>query len=452
MVLSTDIKERVSLVEIYLARVRCDLRLPGLSVAVVYDHQVIYATGLGCAAPGRAVTSQTPFLLGSLSKSFTALAVMQLVERGEVELDDSVRCYIPWFLASSPQVADITVRHLLTHTSGLSRYGGRELLAGRGDKSVEQSVRALSGVELVHTPGVKFEYSNSNYLVLACLIEMVSGFSYPAYIQRFIFARLSMHDSAAAPLVLSLAQGHRWWFGWPVPFNAPYLFDAQAAAFLSSSASDMARWLLLHLSDGSLDGVRVLSSAAMEILHAPSVFTKRRGSRAAMGWRVESLGDEWILRHGGEVSNFRADMLLVPGRGLGVVVLQNVNNGLVAQLGLDQVAANVMRLLLGFPLAQRKLTFSRFYLCLDLALLVLTFLQAVLWPLLTLLGRPSLILYIVLALDSLWPLLAFWRLPRIVDMTWRGLRLYVPDLYWWVVIIGVVTLLLNGISVVRWFL
>ena len=443
----------IQTVEMYLMTIRRELRLPGLAIAIVQDGEVIYSRGFGSAAPGRAVDAQTPFILGSLSKSFTALAVMQLVESGKLRLDDPVQVALPWFTVVNAAAAPvITIRHLLTHTSGLSRYAGRDLLSGRGDKSVEQSVRALSAQRLVHVPGTRFEYSNSNYLVLACVIETVSGLSYPSYVERFIFKPLSMRESAAAPVVPGLSQGHRWWFGWPVPFDAPYLFDAQAAAFLSSSASDMARWLSLHLSDGSLDGVRLLSPAGMEALHTSSVPTQKRGSSAAMGWRVESLAGEQILRHGGEVSNFRADMLLVPGRGLGVVTLHNANNGLVAQLGLDQVAANVMRLLLGLPLPEKRVTFSRFYLGLNLGLAVLSVLQVFLWPVLALSGGPTVVLSLVLALDLLWPFLALFRLPRAVDMPWRGLRLYVPDVSCWLIGVGAVTVVLNVLILLKWFL
>ena len=152
MVVSTDPKGRVSLVETYLAQVRRDLRLPGLSVSIVQRGEVMYTTGFGDAAPGRAVSGHTPFILGSLSKSFTALAVMQLVERKTLDLDKSVRSYIPWFMLTSPGASSITVRDLLTHTSGLSRYAGRALLSGRAsgiwrDRAGQHDERALAAAK-----------------------------------------------------------------------------------------------------------------------------------------------------------------------------------------------------------------------------------------------------------------------------------------------------------------
>ncbi|MBV9689467.1 MAG: beta-lactamase family protein [Ktedonobacteraceae bacterium] len=446
-----DLKERV---ETYLAQVQRNLHLPGLSISIVQHGEVVYTAGLGMASPGRAVSPRTPFILGSLSKSFTALAIMQLVECGKLRLDDPVQQHIPWFTVASPDVAHMTVRHLLTHTSGLSCYAGRNLLSGRGNKSVEQSVHDLAGVKLVHTPGAHFEYSNSNYLMLTLLIEVVSRQSYPSYMEEHVFKPLLMHDSfvshvAAAP---ALAQGYRWWFGLPLPFHAPYLYDAQGAAFLISSAADMARWLLLHLGDGSLDGVRLLSPAGMEEMHRPQMNTKKGGSQAALGWRVKKLTGESLLRHGGEVSNFRAEMMILLGRKLGVVVLANCNNGVVAHLGLDQMADNVMRLLLGLPVPTPRLTFSRFYAGLNVVLLLLTLLQVGVWTFLALSAGPTMALALILTLDLLWPFLVLFWFPCIVDMPWRGLRLYVPDLAYWLGGISVVTVVLNVMILLKWFL
>src|SRR5882724_6858193 len=104
--------------------------LPGLAIGIIRHGKVIFLQGYGSAGAGRAVAPQTPFIIGSLSKSITALAIMQLVEQGLLDLDTSIQHYIPWFRVADKEASTrITVRHTLTHTSGLSRYAGRELLA-----------------------------------------------------------------------------------------------------------------------------------------------------------------------------------------------------------------------------------------------------------------------------------------------------------------------------------
>ena len=227
----------VSHVEHYVTTTHRQLRIPGLAIAIVQDGKVVYQRSLGEAAPGRPTTPSTPFILGSLSKSFTALAIMQLIEAGKLNLDERVQHSIPWFrLDDSAASSLITVRHLLTHTSGISRFTGRVLLSRRGGKTREQSVRALSKVQLSCPVGSRFEYSNTNYLIAGLLIESASGMSYEEYIQEHIFRPLQMTTSFPSEQQArrhGMAQGYRWWFGRPVPFDAPFLDDALPAAYLT---------------------------------------------------------------------------------------------------------------------------------------------------------------------------------------------------------------------------
>lgn len=449
-----DILGRVSQVDAYLAQMQRTMRLPALSVVVVYEDRAMYAKGFGAARPGHVASEITPFVLGSLSKSFTALAIMQLVELGTLDLDAPVVRYLPWFrVADQYASVCITLRHLLTHTSGLSRFLGRDLLAGRGNTTLDESVRALSTVRLVHPVGGRYEYSNLNYMVLARVLEVASGESFGVYLHRHLFQPLRMVDSATSPreVASSLAQGSRWWFGLPIAFDAPFLPDAVGAAFLMSSASDMGQWLLAHLNGGTVDGVSVLSPAGIEELHRPQVPTTKAGSMAAMGWRVEQLAGERVVRHSGEVTNYRTEMILVPERRLGVAVLTSCNNGLVAALGLDSLAPSVVRLLLGRALPKKRLSFRSFYALLDLSVVVVTGLQVWAW-IRVLRGsqrpHPSSVF-----INLVGPVLAFWRLPRLsrVDMPWHGLRLYVPDVSLWLLTMGVASFL-RGIVGLLWLL
>jgi CubicO group peptidase (beta-lactamase class C family) len=135
----------------YLHGVRRALHLPGLSIAVVQGGRMVYSRGLGRACSGRAMMAQTPLIIGSLSKGITALAVMQLVEAGKLDLDAPVQQYLPWFRLADPEAsAHITTRHLLTHTSGISGYDGQASVAGRSQKAIEQRVRTLSTVTKIY--------------------------------------------------------------------------------------------------------------------------------------------------------------------------------------------------------------------------------------------------------------------------------------------------------------
>jgi len=442
----------LSHVEHYITTIHRQLRAPGLAIAIVHDGTVIYQRGLGEASPGRPVTPSTPFILGSLGKSFTALAIMQLVEAGKLDLDAPVQCYIPWFRIKGHPAsvggdllsAHITIRHLLCHTSGISRYEGRKLLSGTNSRTLEKAVRDLHDVQLLpqigvtHLVGSTFEYSNTNYTILGYLIEVVSGQSYADYLEQHIFEPLGMHQSSTSERVAvqhGLAQGYRWWFGWPVPFTAPYLRQAVPAAFIAASVEDMAQYLIACLDAGVSTDV-LLSRKGFQEMYAPQGLMKRRDDfNYGFGWRVGMYCGEKMLRHGGEVSNFRADMVLLAGRKLGVVVLANCNNGMIAQLGLDQIAMNVIRLLLDQPLLKKKLTFRGFYALMDILVVVLSLLQV--GSLVQLLRSPSrrsirIGSFLALLGEVIGSVVLLWRLPKWADMSWRGLLLYVPDVSRWI--------------------
>ena len=148
-------------IDAYVEAQMKDIRLPGLALGIIQGDQILYVKGYGIADPsGRAVTPQTPFSLASLAKPVTALAVMQLVQAGKVELDAPVQRYLPYFRMADEQAsAAITVRHLLNHTSGISRLTGEEKFPSQAsfDWTREQRVRELSDNALTHPVGTTYE-------------------------------------------------------------------------------------------------------------------------------------------------------------------------------------------------------------------------------------------------------------------------------------------------------
>src|SRR5215472_10333645 len=227
-------------------------RIPGLSLGIVHGTQIVHLQGFGAADErGRMVTPQTPFILGSTSKSFTALAIMQLVEAGKVELDAPVQRYLPWFrVADTKASARITVRQLLNQTSGIpanSENEQKEGFLGTGNETLEQYVRGLKTLALDRPVGASFEYANTNYSVLGLIVQVVSGQSYESYIQQHIFAPLQMSHSFASERSAQrdgLAQGYQLRFGFPVPTAQPYLRDMLPAGYLISTAQI---WLITSL-------------------------------------------------------------------------------------------------------------------------------------------------------------------------------------------------------------
>jgi len=304
--------------------------IPGLALGVVYGDEVVYLRGYGIAAPdGRAVTPQTPFILGSTSKSFTALAVMQLVEAGRIDLDAPVTTYLPWFRTNDAAAsAQITVRHLLNQNSGLPAYEGRRGIADNDQSGIalENGIRDLSGVPLSQPAGQSYEYANENYNILGLIIQAVSGNSYEEYIRSAIFAPLQMTHSAAAlsdPAAIDIATGYRYWFFWPVAFDAPYPRRMTPSGFLISSAEDISHYLVAQLNGGAYGNNQLLSPEGIVTLHTPGTGVSSLSSYG-MGWVIEGQLGSTRIWHNGDVSNFHSNLLLLPDQHIGIVVLVNV--------------------------------------------------------------------------------------------------------------------------------
>lgn len=206
-------------VDAYLRGEIADQGLPGAAVAVIRDGQIDHLAGFGEAdSSGRAMTPQTPVLVASLSKGFTALAVMKLVQTGKVDLSAPVQRYLPWFQVANPDdSARITVEELLHHTSGLPGNDAL-ILEQMGDDqdpaSLEQGVRALAGIDLRDTPGGSFEYTDLGYNTLGEIAQTVSGQSYADYLQEHVFRPLQIHHThttIAAARQDGAAEGYYRW-------------------------------------------------------------------------------------------------------------------------------------------------------------------------------------------------------------------------------------------------
>src|SRR5918997_4333645 len=297
-------------IDAYIEKEMREVRIPGLALGIVHNDEVVHLRGFGEADPaGRAVTAQTPFILASASKSFTALAVIQLVESGKIDLDAPVRRYLPDFrVADELASAQIPVRHLLHHTSGLPEDSsfGAMLSHDIRDEALSDRVRALADVRLSHGVGAEFEYTDPNYDVLGLVVQIVSGQSYESYIADHIFAPLGMeHSYTNQPDARrnGLATGHRSWFGYPRPFEAPYSRAAMPSSYLISSAEDMTHFLSMQLNGGRYQGKSVVSVDGIAAMHAPAVREGTRDIFYGMGWESRSINGGPVVCNDGTNPN-----------------------------------------------------------------------------------------------------------------------------------------------------
>jgi CubicO group peptidase (beta-lactamase class C family) len=325
----------VSAIDAYVESEMQATHLPGVALAIVHGDQIVHLRGFGVAdESGRPITPQTPFTIGSTTKSFTALAIMQLVEAGALELDAPVQRYLPWFtVADAGAAAQITLRHLLNQTSGFPTLEapGELRRSDAGSSALERYVRALSIVQLTASPGMAFHYSNTNFDILGLIVQTVSGQAYEQYLAQHIFAPLAMKHAFTAPVEARAdgrAMGHRYWFGWPIAYEMPYNRAELPAGFINASADDLAHYLIAQLNGGRYGERSVLSASGIRLLHQPAIAIGYGGASYAMGWFVGEVQGVPTVSHGGSTANFHANLVLLPRERWGIVLLMNGENGL----------------------------------------------------------------------------------------------------------------------------
>lgn len=292
--------------------------IPGLSIAIVNKNQVIFSKGYGKDGNDRTIISSTPFAIASLSKAFTALAVMQLVEAGKINLDAPVKQYIPSFKMADTRADKITVRQLLNQTSGLSDMVYPELSFKQQPASTQNTIDNLKDVKLDSNPGETFRYHNPNYQVMAHLVEVVSQEKFADYLQKHIFTPLQMTHTSSHHSTLEfqrkVPQGHIFVFGQPVKLNEPNWF-IEGSAGLVSTTSDLARWLMLYLNKGEYKGQRLLSEKGIE-----TMFSTPANSRYGLGWFVDAQKN---VSHSGVFWTYQAEQMIMTKEGYGIVILFN---------------------------------------------------------------------------------------------------------------------------------
>ncbi|MDH2425926.1 serine hydrolase [Sphaerisporangium sp. TRM90804] len=294
--------------------------VPGVAVAVTRGRTVIHTGGYGHTAQGEAVTDRTVMAVASVSKSMTALAVLQLADAGRVELDTPVRTYLPEFRPADERVARVTVRQLLNHTSGLSDRTYRSF-SGPLAHDPREAVALMRTARLAAEPGTRFEYHNPNYQVAARLVEVLSGLPFDAYLRQRVFGPLGMADSRSIDTSDELppsSRGHLMVAGRPVALPEPPAFGAGSGAVLST-ARDMAAWLVAQTGRGrGPAGAPVVSAAAVAEMHRPSA------EGYGLGWHTGTTpSGKPLVEHDGDMMTFTAYQALLPASGYGIAVMAN---------------------------------------------------------------------------------------------------------------------------------
>jgi len=297
-----------------LREAQATFRIPALSVAIVEGDEITYAQGFGATDTAGTVGPETPFIIGSVSKTITALAVADLAEQGVIDLAAPVRTYLPWFrLQDETAAARITVRDLLHHTSGLPESAGVDLPTG-ADGSIRTFVERLASVRPVGDVGRTYAYSSANYNVLGAIIEAVTGDPYGRHIEQTVFQPLDMRTSytdLAAAQRAGLVRGHTSVFGFPRPVDERVDPGGVPSGYLVSSSADLARLVRALLNEGRYDGRAVFSPASIQRLQDDVVPTVS-GAAYGLGLFVGTMAGEPAVWHHGGTAGYAASLVLLP--------------------------------------------------------------------------------------------------------------------------------------------
>ncbi|RFU86022.1 class A beta-lactamase-related serine hydrolase [Streptomyces triticagri] len=318
-------------------------RLPGAVVAVTRGDRVVHTAGYGHTASGKAMTAGTRVPVASLSKAMTALAVMQLVEAGKVDPDRPVHRYLPEFTMADGRAGKITVRQLLTQTSGMADSSYPDLTRAQ-PHSLREAVAAMREAPLAAEPGTRHRYHNPNYFVAARLVEVVSGQPFDSYLTERLFGPLGMTRTASVDTSTQMpdrARGYVRAYGSTVPVSHPRWFTAGGHGVVST-ADDFAQWLIAQNNQGvSGDGRRIADAATLRATHTPP--RSPDDTEYAMGWRESREdGEPRQLQHTGQLLTHNSMATLLPGSKVGIAVV--TNTGMLAGDDAPQIVQGLVDL------------------------------------------------------------------------------------------------------------
>ncbi|MFP7494523.1 serine hydrolase domain-containing protein [Terribacillus saccharophilus] len=311
----------------YLDKYLKQEKIPGASIAIVSKDETVYAYNWGVTGEDeQPVTSQTPFSLGSISKSFTGLAIAKMESEGKLSLNDYVSDFLPDLQLGGAE-SQITIRHLLTHTSGISSYDGLKVAdLGIGEQfELKDIAQSLNDVSPTHNPGMAHQYSAANYLILGAIIEEITDQTYGDYMLQHIFAPLQMTHSAADEAMAihtGYRTGYQSWFGFPVKSKHPYDNSGAPYSTITSSAEDMTKFILL-LSGKNNDAFEdsILNRYKEKLYERNSADYYGYGLRHT---KLDSGQD--IVWHSGSTPDAHAELFYIPEENWGAVILTNKNH------------------------------------------------------------------------------------------------------------------------------
>ena len=307
-----------------------DKAIPGLSIALVEGSQLVWASGFGTSDPetGLPATAETVYRVGSVSKLFTDIGVMQLVERGQLDLDLPVRNYLPEFHPHNPFGGDITLRQLMSHRSGLVREPPVGHYFDAGSPSLAATVASLNETTLVYPPESRIKYSNAAIAVVGFVLEKLSGKPFATYLENAVLDPIGMEESTFVPNDTTdrkLAKALMWSYDGR-SFPAPtFELGMAPAGSMYSSVYELCDFMQMLFRQGTGTAGPVLRPETLDEMFTPQFAEPGTESGFGLGFSIGEIDGRRSLGHGGAIYGFATSLKVLPETQLGCVVIANMD-------------------------------------------------------------------------------------------------------------------------------
>jgi CubicO group peptidase (beta-lactamase class C family) len=307
--------------------------VPGLAVGILYDGQVeTSSAGFANLATRTPMTDDTISQIGSISKVFTATLAMILANDGVLDLDVPVATYLPELVLTDQSARDtITIRHLLSHTSGIE--GDRFIGYGQGDDSLASAIADFGTLRQWFRPGDLWSYSNAGYYLACRVIEVAAGQSFETVFRErlvdplgletcFFFAEdVITRPHAVGHYLKSREEGHTMAHGYSFPRHI------NGTGGVVTSTRELLRFARMHMCNGKIDGVRLLPAKNAKAMREPVVAAGDFHRHYGIGWCVHEYPEFRVISHGGATRGFRANLTAIPDKGFAIAILANGEAG-----------------------------------------------------------------------------------------------------------------------------
>jgi CubicO group peptidase (beta-lactamase class C family) len=334
-------------VETYLQSLIDTAAIPGITIAITNAQDIVYTKGFGVTntATKEKLEPKHIFHVASVSKTFTATAVMQLSEKGRLDINKPLITYLPYFKLKDERYKTITIKQMLNHTSGIpdvEDYEWEKAVSDQG--AAERYTRSLAEKSLVSNPGSEFHYSNMAFDIMADLISKVSGLSFEKYVKENVLIPLEMNESSFYAPEIKKALRTSPHTGKPPKVSSIYPYNRMHApsSTLNTNVLELSHWAIAFLNNGKFKRTRIVSDSTYLMMTTPTfTIDDERKQSIGLSWFMYPYLGMTNYEHGGADLGYRSMLTLIPEKKIGIIILSNTE-----EISLQEVRNKVRDILL----------------------------------------------------------------------------------------------------------